>query len=188
MKKTITLLLATIITLTVSGQSFGLKGGMALTNLSGDITYDARTGIYLGAFLKMGENNIQWSPEIIFHQKGAANFSITGENGVIANYHLNYTEMSINAHFHINDELALTAGPYAGYAAAATNKSFDENIQYNPIDFGINLGASYAINDLFNIDLRYGMGLIEILEEVTKNQNNMQNTSLQVGIGYIFSY
>ena len=162
----------------ITAQSFGLKGGMALTNFSGStLEFDTRTGLYLGAFLKMGENNIQWSPEIIFHQKGAR-FN-----------HLNYTEMGINAHFHINDELALTAGPYAGYAAATTNKNVDDlKHKYNQIEFGVNLGASYAINDLFNIDLRYGIGLTDILAERLKNQNNMQNTSLQVGFGYVFGY
>lgn len=184
--KNIILLSLSLLALNLSAQTFGLKGGMALTNFSGDLTYDARTGIYLGAFLKIGENNIQWSPEIIFHQKGATLES--NVNDATINYHLNYTEMGINAHFHINDELALTAGPYAGYAASTTNKSIEETIQYNPIDFGVNLGASYAINDLFNIDLRYGMGLTEVLEEMVKNQNNMQNTSLQIGVGYIFSY
>ena len=180
MKKTITLLLATIITLTVSGQSFGLKGGMALTNLSGDITYDARTGIYLGAFLKMGENNIQWSPEIIFHQKGASTSDDT------LSLSLNYIDMGVNVHFHINDELALTAGPYVGYAATGNAESEDINDwnKYNRVEFGANLGATYAINDLLNIDLRYGIGLTNIKDDGV----NMQNTSLQVGIGYIFSY
>ena len=66
--KNIILLSLSLLTLNLSAQTFGLKGGMALTNFSGDLTFDARTGIYLGAFLKMGENNIKWSPEIIFHQ------------------------------------------------------------------------------------------------------------------------
>ena len=176
MKKTITLLLATVITLTVSGQSFGLKGGMALTSFSGSNVevIEKNTGVYLGAFLKMGENNIKWSPEIIFHQKGATTKSDT--------LNLNYTEMGINAHFHINDELALTAGPYAGYAATTINKSNDK--KNNKVGFGVNLGGSYAINDLFNIDLRYAIGLTDIKD----NGSSMQNTSLQVGIGYVFSY
>jgi opacity protein-like surface antigen len=179
MKKTILLLFATIITLTVSGQAFGLKGGMALTNFSGDLEFDSRTGLFLGVFLKMGENNIQWSPEIIFHQKGATTKSDT--------LNLNYTEMGINAHFHINDELALTAGPYAGYAATTINKSNDK--KNNKVGFGVNLGGSYAINDLFNIDIRYGIGLTDVLDKDKVNDNgNMQNTSLQIGIGYIFSY
>ena len=124
----------------------------------------------------MGEENIKWSPEIIFHQKGATTKSDT--------LSLNYTEMGVNAHFHINDELALTAGPYIGYAATTINKSVDDLKEYNKVEFGANLGASYAINDLFNIDLRYGIGLTDIKDD----GSSMQNTSLQVGIGYVFAY
>ena len=180
--KNLILLSLSLLTLNLSAQTFGLKGGIALTSFTGsnvEVT-NKNIGVYLGAFLKIGENNIKWSPEIIFHQKGATTKSDT--------LSLNYTEMGVNAHFHINDELALTAGPYIGYAATTINKSVDDLKKYNKVEFGVNLGASYAINDLFNIDLRYGMGLTDILEEVAKNQNNMQNTSFQVGFGYVFSY
>ena len=176
--KNIILLFLSLLTLNLSAQTFGLKGGIALTSFSGsDVeVIDKNTGFYLGAFLKMGENNIQWSPEIIFHQKGATTKSDT--------LSLNYTEMGVNAHFHINDELALTAGPYIGYAATTINKSVDDLKKYNKVEFGANLGASYAINDLFNINLRYGIGLTDIKDD----GSSMQNTSLQVGIGYVFAY
>ena len=176
--KNIILLFLSLLTLNLSAQTFGLKGGIALTSFSGsDVeVIDKNTGFYLGAFLKMGEENIKWSPEIIFHQKGATTKSDT--------LSLNYTEMGVNAHFHINDELALTAGPYIGYAATTINKSVDDLKEYNKVEFGANLGASYAINDLFNIDLRYGIGLTDIKDE----GSSMQNTSLQVGIGYVFAY
>ena len=176
--KNIILLFLSLLTLNLSAQTFGLKGGIALTSFSGsDVeVIDKNTGFYLGAFLKMGEENIKWSPEIIFHQKGATTKSDT--------LSLNYTEMGVNAHFHINDELALTAGPYIGYAAATINKSVDDLKEYNKVEFGANLGASYAINDLFNIDLRYGIGLTDIKDD----GSSMQNTSLQVGIGYVFAY
>ena len=176
--KKIILLFLSLLTLNLSAQTFGLKGGIALTSFSGsDVeVIDKNTGFYLGAFLKMGEENIKWSPEIIFHQKGATTKSDT--------LSLNYTEMGVNAHFHINDELALTAGPYIGYAATTINKSVDDLKKYNKVEFGANLGASYAINDLFNIDLRYGIGLTDIKDD----GSSMQNTSLQVGIGYVFAY
>ena len=178
--KNIILLSLSVLTLNLSAQTFGLKGGIALTSFSGSNVevIEKNTGIYLGAFLKMGENNIKWSPEIIFHQKGATTKSDT--------LNLNYTEMGINAHFHINDELALTAGPYAGYAATTINKSNGGG--NNKVGFGINLGGSYAINDLFNIDIRYGIGLTDVLKDDKAPDGNMQNTSLQIGIGYIFSY
>jgi len=180
--KNIILLSLSLLTLNLSAQTFGLKGGMALTSFAGsDVeVIDKNTGLYLGAFLKMGENNIQWSPEIIFHQKGATANIDSSE----VSLYLNYIEMGINAHFHINDELALTAGPYAGYAATTINKSADDLKKYNKVGFGVNLGASYAINDLFNIDLRYGIGLADIKDD----GSSMQNTSLQVGFGYVFSY
>ena len=176
--KNIILLFLSLLTLNLSAQTFGLKGGIALTSFSGsDVeVIDKNTGFYLGAFLKMGEENIKWSPEIIFHQKGATTKSDT--------LSLNYTEMGVNAHFHINDELALTAGPYIGYAATTINKSVDDLEKYNKVEFGVNLGASYAINDLFNIDLRYGIGLTDIKDD----GSSMQNTSLQIGVGYVFAY
>ena len=176
--KNLILLSLSLLTLNLSAQTFGLKGGIALTSFTGsnvEVT-DKNIGVYLGAFLKIGENNIKWSPEIIFHQKGATTKSDT--------LSLNYTEMGVNAHFHINDELALTAGPYIGYAATTINKSVDDLKKYNKVEFGVNLGASYAINDLFNIDLRYGIGLTDIKDD----GSSMQNTSLQVGIGYVFAY
>ena len=180
--KNIILLFLSLLTLNLSAQTFGLKGGIALTSFSGsDVeVIDKNTGFYLGAFLKMGEENIKWSPEIIFHQKGAT-ASVDSSD---VNLYLNYIEMGVNAHFHINDELALTAGPYIGYAATTINKSVDDLKKYNKVEFGANLGASYAINDLFNIDLRYGIGLTDIKDD----GSSMQNTSLQVGFGYVFSY
>ena len=180
--KNIILLFLSLLTLNLSAQTFGLKGGIALTSFSGSNVevIEKNTGIYLGAFLKMGEENIKWSPEIIFHQKGATTKSDT--------LSLNYTEMGVNAHFHINDELALIAGPYLGYAGTGNTENKDINDwdkdKYNRIEFGANLGATYAINDLFNIDLRYGIGLTNIKDDGV----SMQNTSLQVGISYIFSY
>ena len=74
--KNIILLFLSLLTLNLSAQTFGLKGGVALTNFSGSDVNDAefRTGFYLGTFLKVGEENIKWSPELIFHQKGSERF------------------------------------------------------------------------------------------------------------------
>ena len=183
MKKYIIIIVSFVFVSNISAQSFGLKGGIASTSFSGTglEIIDKNKGFYLGAFLKMGEDNIQWSPEIIFHQKGAALSDTTSLS-------LNYIDMGINVHFHITDELALIAGPYVGYAATGNTKNSDINDWdkdgYNRVDFGVNLGTTYAINDLFNLDLRYGIGLTNIKDDGL----SMQNTSLQVGIGYVFSY
>ena len=182
MKKITTLLFATIVTLNVSGQSFGLKGGPAITNFIGaDVeNSDANTGFYLGAFMKLGEGNIEWMPEILFHQKGAKS-----DGGNVLQV-MNYIDIGVNGLFHINDELALAIGPYVGYLASGKNNNggsiTDWNI-INRIEFGSNLGATYNVNDLLHFDLRYGFAFTDIFEKESK-----RNSSIQIGVGYVFGY
>jgi hypothetical protein len=181
MKNITALLFATIITLNVSGQSFGLKGGAAITNFIGaDVeNSDANTGFYLGAFMKLGEGNIEWMPEILFHQKGAKS-----DGGNVLQV-MNYIDIGVNGLFHINDELALAIGPYLGYAASGTldGKSITDWDGANRVEFGSNLGAIYNLNDLLHLDLRYGIAFTDIFDEVS-----VRNSSIQIGIGYVFSY
>ena len=191
MKKIIALLFATIITLNVSGQSFGLKGGIALTSFTGAdaVDQDSRTGFYFGAFMKLGEGNIEWMPEVIFHQKGTKQSIESSNNEVI----MNYLDIGLNGLFHINDELALAIGPCMGYAASGEikqsingntdSKSINDWNAINRIEFGANLGAIYNVNDLLHLDLRYGIGFTDIFEEVS-----LRNSSFQIGVGYIFGY
>ena len=191
MKNSILLFLS-LLTLNLSAQTFGLKGGVAITNFSGsNADAEFRTGFYFGTFLKVGEENIKWSPELIFHQKGAQ------EAGNLVNSRfemkLNYIDFSINANFHINDELSLVAGPYLGYATSGTIKtttsgetnseSIDDWDGFNRIEFGTNLGAAYEINDLFHVDVSYGIAFTDIYDDIS-----IHNTSLRFGIGYVFAY
>ena len=175
----------------ISAQSFGLKGGVALTNFIGADSdeSDSRPGFYFGAFMKLGEGNIEWMPEVLFHQKGTKQ---TGE-GFNADLIMNYLDVGINGLFHINDELALAIGPYMGYAASGkTKESINGNTESNSIndwdetnriEFGANLGAIYNINDLLHLDLRYGFGFTDVLEE-----ESLRNSSIQIGVGYVFGY
>ena len=71
--RSILVILLSLISLSLSAQSFGLKTGAAMTNFSGEDAGDVdfQTGFYFGSFMKLGEANIRYSPEVIFHQKGA---------------------------------------------------------------------------------------------------------------------
>ena len=181
MKKITTLLFTTIITLNVSGQSFGLKGGAAITNFIGaDVeNSDANTGFYFGAFMKLSEGNIEWMPEVLFHQKGAK------EDGVDGLFLVNYLDLGLNGLFHFNDEFALSIGPYLGYLASGTlgDESITEWDQFNRIEFGSNFGAIYNINDLLHLDLRYGLAFTDMIQDAS-----IRNSSIQIGVGYVFGY
>ncbi len=118
MKKYIIIVISFIVVSNISAQSFGLKGGIAITNFIGSDTdlynerQKPRTGFFLGAFMKLGEGNIEWMPEALFHQKGAQEDDGDGSSV------MNYLDVGVNGLFHINDELALAIGPYIGYFAS----------------------------------------------------------------------
>lgn len=188
MKKYIIIVVSFFLVSGISAQSFGLKGGVALTNFIGaDVeNSDANTGFYLGAFMRLGEGNIEWMPEVLFHQKGA-NSEIQLVNGTYESKSvLNYLDIGVNGLFHINDELALAIGPYIGYLVSGKNNDegsiTDWNI-INRVEFGSNLGATYNVNDLLHLDLRYGFAFTDIFEEESK-----RNSSIQIGVGYVFGY
>ena len=183
MKKYIIIIVSFVFASNISAQSFGLKGGVAITNFIGSdadqLDAESRTGVFLGAFMKLGEGNIEWMPEVLFHQKGAA------EDGGDGELIMNYLDIGVNGLFHINDELALAIGPYMGYAVSGTteNGSITDWDDINRIEFGSNLGAIYNINDLLHLDLRYGIAFTDVIEEVS-----IRNSSIQIGIGYVFGY
>ena len=192
MKKYIIIVLSFLLVSNISAQSFGLKGGAAITTFIGSDADEAdyRTGVYLGAFMKLGEGNIEWMPEVLFHQKGAKE---DGGSLYDAELIMNYLDIGVNGLFHINDELALAIGPYIGYAASGNSKetiagdtesaSISDWDGINRVEFGSNLGAIYNINDLLHLDLRYGFGFTDVMED-----ESLRNSSIQIGIGYIFGY
>ena len=175
-----------LLSVSLSAQSFGLKTGAAMTNFSGDDAGDVdfRTGFYFGSFMKLGEANIRYSPEIIFHQKGAV--MLSSDDSIADNeIKMSYVDIAFNGNFHINDELALVVGPYFAYAVSGSTSDDDtmDWDKYNKTEFGANIGASYEINDLFHVDLRYGLAFTDIMEAKT-----IKNRSIQIGIGYVFAY
>jgi hypothetical protein len=184
MKKYIIIIIVFLaFSLNTYAQSFGLKGGVAVTNFIGsdanDLDAESRTGFFLGAFTKLGEGNIEWMPEVLFHQKGAKE---DGGNGSLVG---NYIDIGVNGLFHINDELALAIGPYLGYAVSGTldGESITDWDGTNRVEFGSNLGAIYNINDLLHLDVRYGMAFTDMLDDVS-----IRNSSFQIGVGYVFGY
>ena len=183
MKKYIIIIITFFLVSNISAQSFGLKGGAAIANFVGadadDIKSVSKTGFFLGAFMKLGEGNIEWMPEILFHQKGAK------EDGGDGSFLVNYIDLGVNGLFHINDEFALSIGPYLGYLASGTldDESINEWDEFNRIEFGSNFGAIYNINDLLHLDLKYGLAFTDMFPYAS-----VRNSSIQIGVGYVFGY
>ena len=105
--------------------------------------------------------------------------------------------IATTGNFHITDEVYINLGPYIGILTSLSDKekiTYEDSSETNnsnktdgtsKLDFGVNIGAGYWINDLLNIDIKYSTGLNSLDED---NDVSIKNTAVQIGVGYLFNY
>lgn len=91
---------------------------------------------------------------------------------------LNEIQAPILVKYNVAKDFSLLAGPNLGFLLDAPNglKSFN---------FGVDFGAAYDINDKFNVNARYDLGLTNLLENAS-GDNSVKLSGIQVGLGYKF--
>ena len=192
MKKLITFLFSVLLTFSLSAQQFGGKVGLniaAVGNSEGNGPEDGRMGIQLGALVMFELSDvIEMRTGLIYNQKGAAevDFLDLGEDLI---YALDYLEVPMDFAFKLGDGgFALSAGPYFGFLMSS-KVHYDgesEDIEdMNGMDMGLNLGMSFLINESILIDVRYGMGLMDITDDDLGDDVDV-NGALQFSFGYVF--
>ena len=193
MKKLITILFAGLLTLSLSAQQFGAKGGISLASVYGGDVDDDLTilnpGIMIGGFGQLGDDNIRTTVELLFIQKGAK----MADDGDYLRLVHNYLDLNVMGNFFVSDAVSLNAGLYLGYFMSGKmvakfdgdkeSESYDDMDGFNRIDFGSNFGATFYLNDAMNIDVRYGLGLSKLDED---GDGDVYNNSIQISFGYAF--
>jgi hypothetical protein len=167
--------------------NIGIKGGMNIYNVHNDnnTKYDSRLGYHFGLLGHIHFNShFAFQPEIVFSAQGAKT-----DNGTIKN-NLDYINVPALFQFMFDNGFRLQAGPQVGFLISAKSKNnniiTDNKSDFQPIDFGISIGASYIFPPTgFGIDARYNLGL----SNINKNSAvNSTNRGLQLGWFYIFGY
>lgn len=184
---------------------FGAKGGANFSTFSGDGVNawndpSGRTSFHLGlvAEIPMSERfSIQ--PEVLYSGQGYDIASREDANDV--EYQLDYIQVPVIAKFYVFDGLALEAGPQIGFLVnseidANPSSVNDENTisldeeQFNSVDYGVALGASYKFRGGFFINGRYNIGLNEIYDDSFNNNifsgSDAKHSVIQAGIGFMF--
>jgi|TARA_B110000196_G_C20867227_1_gene530308 hypothetical protein len=193
MKKLIIILFAGLLTFSLSAQQFGVRGGISLASIYGSDADDIddktimNPGIIIGGFGQFGEDNIRTTVELLYIQKG---FKIA-DDGDYMRAAANYLETNIMGNFFVSDMISLNGGVYLGYLSGVTliykidgdkdSESADLDDDDRRIDFGSNLGVTFYLNDAMNIDIRYGLGLIGLDEDV-----DLFNSTIQISFSYAF--
>ncbi len=195
--------------------TFGAKAGLNLANVSGDVKYnDMKAGFHIGAVAEMMINDkFAVQGELLYSTQGfkteSTDSGIGWSEKEESNTKLNYLAIPIMAKYYVTDKISLLAGPQISFLTGAEientytivdvdpNDPFDYSIQSrsenldikeftNSIDFGLNFGAEYKMENGLNFSLRYNLGLSNIID-VSGLPDEINNRVLQFSVGYFFN-
>lgn len=168
---------------------FGVKGGLNLTNFSGDVDTNVKAGFHVGGFAEIKViERLAIQPELLFSTQGAR-YNMQGGNSS-GSYKLNYINVPVLAKFYVTKQFTVEAGPQIGFLVSAKNQDRDIKDAYRSADYGFNFGAGYNFTDNLSVGLRYTVGLAGVVDrdydDATDYYNSAKNSNLQLSLAYKF--
>ena len=160
---------------------FGAKLGINFSTITGDNTdgIDPITSVInfgLLAEIPLTEK-FSFQPELMYSIQG---YSV-GDDVVS----LNYLNLPLMGKYYLTKGLSVEAGPQIGLLLSAKDEGTDVKDSFNSLDFGVNLGVGYKLENGLNFGARYDLGISNI-NNVEGSSNTLRNSTLQVSIGYFF--
>ena len=184
--------------------SFGAKAGVNFATIGGDDTdgVDGRTSFHIGgvAEIKISEK-FSVQPELLYSGQGAKDTYEDEFEKEEATLRLDYLNVPVMAKFYVADGFSLEAGPQVGFLLKSeaeyeyVDKEFPEFNESetvdskdftSAIDFGINFGVGYKLDNGLNFGARYNLGLSNINDFEGSDNIKNQNNVIQISIGYFF--
>ena len=171
--------------------SVGLKGGLNLSQMFGDINKPAFImGVNSGLFYTYQlKKNYAFTAELNFTMKGTKYYNLTD----FTHQRINYVELPILCQYYIICEKLqgfvpkVFIGPAVGYMIYAKDFGVDAKNNYKKADFGLVAGMGFQkpflYNTTFIFDVRYQYGLLDIVKASDINAN-LANLSFNIGLSY----
>jgi len=206
MKKIIFISILTIFSFIVNAQdstskgldmSFGLKGGLNFSLITGDGTdnLDGKVSFHIGAVSEIPiSDRFSFQPELLYSSQGDKENS----DGMEIKYKMDYLNVPLMAKYYISEGFSLEAGPQIGFLLSSKLEgdgiSIDMKNLFKKVDFAIGFGLGYKLDNGLNFSGRYNVGLSNIVksngtilgEEMDTNNSKNQNEVFQISIGYFF--
>ena len=157
---------------------FGAKAGLNFASVRGENSdvYDTVTAFNLGAVAEIPlSEKISFQPEVLFSGQG-----YSFGNDIAA---LNYLNVPLMGKYYVTKGLSLEAGPQVGFLLSAKTDNADVKNLFKKIDFGVNAGLGYKLENGLNFSARYNLGLSNI-SSVANTTN--KNAVVQLSVGYFF--
>jgi len=201
--------------LSINAQEFGAKVGLNLAdvNYSGDadeiVDTKMRMGLQVGIVAEFEiSEQFSFQPELMYSMQGYKQEYKTTFAGTIVVLDgvlkLDYINIPLMAKYYVAEGFSIQAGPQVGFLIAANSEytsetSFggevisktenrDVKDETKNIDFGLNFGVGYKMDNGLFIDARYNLGLFDIADERGDNDDaKSTNGVLNFAIGYSFN-
>lgn len=212
MKKSILILYALFLCVTVMAQSqkvkLGLKAGLNISSLTFDeseLNSTSKAGFTAGFMVEIPmAKNFSIQPELLYSQQGTktsfSDIDVTNSN-FSSTIQLDYLNIPVMLKYYVAKGLSVQAGPQIGILLKANNKyqdnflgyenkeSFDLKEYSTGIDTSVNFGLGYQFKDKFYTDLRYTISYSNAFKKGDVNHfinHDMKNRVFQVTFGYFF--
>ena len=196
MKKLFTLLFVLVLATEFTfSQTFGLKLGFnssAIGVSEDDLLPDdqqTRAGFQIGGLAVIEVSDIaDFRTGLTYTQKGAS-WDVDGSSSDLV-FALDYLEVPLDFAFKIGDNgFSLNAGSYLAFLLGAELRfdgESDDAEDISAMDFGLDFGASYLINETILLDIKYGMGLGNLIDDDDVDGTAL-NGALQFSVAYVFN-
>ena len=161
-----------------SNMSFGVKGGLNMSNFTGDLDSDAKIGFFVGGFAEFKvTEKFAVQPELLFSNLGAK------DNDIDEALNLNYILVPVMAKFYVTEKFNLEAGPQVGFLMSAKVDGEDVKDFFKSTDFALNLGAGFDVTENLTVGLRYSLGLSNVIDA---DGVDVKNSNIGLGLGFKF--
>lgn len=191
--------------------NFGAKAGVNFASISGDDTddLDGRTSFHVGIVAEIViSDKFSVQPELLYSSQGATSEDSYTEVGINikeeGTVKLDYINLPIMAKFYVGEGFSLEAGPQIGFlmnsefemkftaSGAGVSESLSETEDLKDhlkgIDFGLNFGVGYKMENGLNFGARYNLGLSDANDdpEFFDTDSSFKNSVIQAYVGFFF--
>lgn len=193
MKKVILVAILSMASVTMFSQTFGVKGGLNLSNWVGSDADNTKmqVGFHIGGLMELPlSGNVYLQPELLLTQKGCKSEG--------ASYRPLYIEVPVNLMLKADvgtGKLTIGAGPYVamGIAGKASEDGISIDLfkkidvldaaMLKRFDAGLGVNVGYEFSNGFLANLGTSFGLINIPDD---GDASIKNSVVSLSIGYKF--
>jgi hypothetical protein len=153
--------------------TYGIKEGLNLSDVAiqhyvnpdAEANFRIKVGLHAGVFASVPvAERFLLSAELLYSNKGVK---------AADRINLRYFNIPFLVQYKITDAFIVEGGPELGYLFSARSKYGSvSNTWNNKLDFGLNAGIKYSINEKIGAGARYGFGFLSVINNVDDTGSN----------------